>query len=159
MHLLVFQNKANMKYPQLKLDNQICHRLYMASNGIARAYRQWLEELELTYPQYVVMMALWEKDNISIAELLEKTAIDGGAMTQILKKMGDKQLLSIVKNAQDKRKRVVKLQPKGVELQHQAALIPEQIRCRFPSINETEAHLLIGLLDKINRDISLKDGE
>ncbi|MEC8226255.1 MAG: MarR family transcriptional regulator, partial [Pseudomonadota bacterium] len=67
-----------MKYPQLKLDNQLCHRLYMASNGIARAYRDSLNQLDLTYPQYVVMMALWEKDQISIAELLEKTAIDGG---------------------------------------------------------------------------------
>ncbi|MEI5638747.1 MULTISPECIES: MarR family winged helix-turn-helix transcriptional regulator [unclassified Pseudoalteromonas] len=148
-----------MKYPQLKLDNQICHRLYMASNGIARAYRQWLDELELTYPQYVVMMALWEKDNISIAELLDKTHIDGGAMTQILKKMSDKHLLSIVKSEQDKRKRVLKLQPKGTELQHQAAMIPEQIRCHFPSITETEAHTLISLLDKINNDISLKSND
>ena len=148
-----------MKYPQLKLDNQICHRLYMASNGIARAYRQWLEELELTYPQYVVMMALWEKDNISIAELLDKTHIDGGAMTQILKKMSDKHLLSIVKSEQDKRKRVVKLQPKGTELQHQAAMIPDQIRCHFPSIDESEAHTLISLLDKINSDISFKNSD
>ncbi|KKM18622.1 hypothetical protein LCGC14_1663810, partial [marine sediment metagenome] len=85
-----------MKYPQLKLDNQLCHRLYMASNSVVRAYRDALNALELTYPQYVVMMALWEEDKITIAQLLKKTAIDGGAMTQILKKMTDKQLLVVI---------------------------------------------------------------
>ncbi|MDP2635211.1 MULTISPECIES: MarR family transcriptional regulator [unclassified Pseudoalteromonas] len=142
-----------MKFSQLKLDNQICHRLYMASNGIVRAYREALLALDLTYPQYVVMMALWEKDNISINTLLEKTAIDGGAMTQILKKMTDKQLLKIVNDDQDKRKRLVKLQQAGHELQHKAAEIPMQVRCKFPSISEQEAAQLITLLDKLNNDL------
>jgi len=143
-----------MKYPQLKLDNQLCHRLYMASNGIARAYRDSLNQLDLTYPQYVVMMALWEKDQISIAELLEKTAIDGGAMTQILKKMSDKALLSITKDSQDKRKRLVQLEAKGKAMQDQVADIPSQIRCRFPSINEQQALQLIELLDLVNSDLN-----
>ncbi|MBB1418842.1 MULTISPECIES: MarR family winged helix-turn-helix transcriptional regulator [Pseudoalteromonas] len=143
-----------MKYPQLKLDNQICHRLYMASNSVVRAYRDALNELELTYPQYVVMMALWEEDEISIAQLLEKTAIDGGAMTQILKKMTDKSLLAVVKDETDKRKRVVKLHKHGIQLQQQAANIPEQIRCCFPSITQQEATQLITLLDKLNTDLS-----
>ena len=143
-----------MKYPQLKLDNQLCHRLYMASNGIARAYRDSLNQLDLTYPQYVVMMALWEKDQISIAELLEKTAIDGGAMTQILKKMSDKALLSIAKDSQDKRKRLVQLEAKGKAMQDQAVDIPSQIRCRFPSINEQQALQLIKLLDLVNSDLN-----
>ena len=55
-----------MSFENLQLKNQLCHRLYMASNNIARAYREPLRALNLTYPQYVVMMALWEKDNISI---------------------------------------------------------------------------------------------
>ncbi|KPH65430.1 transcriptional regulator [Pseudoalteromonas porphyrae] len=143
-----------MKYPQLKLENQICHRLYMASNSVVRAYRDALNQLDLTYPQYVVMMALWEEDKVSIAQLLEKTMVDGGAMTQILKKMADKQLLAVVKGETDKRKRVVKLQPHGLQLQQQAADIPEKIRCQFPSINEQEAALLISLLDKLNTDLS-----
>ncbi len=143
-----------MKYPQLKLDNQLCHRLYMAANGIARAYRDSLKQLNLTYPQYVVMMALWEKDQISVAELLEKTAIDGGAMTQILKKLQDKSLLSISKDGQDKRKRLLKLEKKGKALQDAAATIPAQIRCRFPSIDEQQALQLIELLDLVNSDLN-----
>ena len=86
-----------MSFENLQLKNQLCHRLYMASNNIARAYREPLQALNLTYPQYVVMMALWEKDGITIAQLIEQTAIDGGAMTQILKKMADKSLLAINK--------------------------------------------------------------
>jgi hypothetical protein len=61
-----------MSSDQLKLENQLCHRLYMASNSIVRAYREPLRELNITYPQYVVMMALWEKDKITIADLLKK---------------------------------------------------------------------------------------
>lgn len=142
-----------MKHPQLKLDNQICHRLYMASNGLTRTYRDSLANLNLTYPQYVVMMALWEKDGISITALLEKTAIDGSAMTQILKKMGDKQLLNIVKDEQDKRKRVVKLTSEGQKLQSRAAKIPAHIRCQFPSLDDGEAQLLVQLLDKVIKDL------
>lgn len=143
-----------MKHPQLKLDNQICHRLYMASNGLTRTYRDSLADLNLTYPQYVVMMALWEKDGISITALLEKTAIDGSAMTQILKKMGDKQLLNIVKDERDKRKRVVKLTGEGQKLQSKAAKIPERIRCQFPSLDDGEAQLLVQLLDKVIKDLN-----
>lgn len=143
-----------MKYPQLKLDNQLCHRLYMASNSVVRAYRDALNALELTYPQYVVMMALWEEDKVAIAQLLKKTAIDGGAMTQILKKMTDKQLLVVIKDDDDKRKKLVKLLPHGVKMQQQAAAIPQQIRCQFSSINEQEAIQLITLLDKLNTDLA-----
>lgn len=139
-----------MNYSKLKLDNQICHRLYMASNSVVRAYRDALNQLDLTYPQYVVMMALWEENKMSIAGLLNKTKIDGGAMTQILKKMADKQLLSVVIDKEDKRKRLVKLESHGLKLQHQAVDIPDQIRCRFQSINTQEADQLMHLLDKLN---------
>jgi DNA-binding MarR family transcriptional regulator len=141
-----------MEYPQLKLENQLCHRLYMASNRIIRNYREPLIKLDLTYPQYIVMMALWEKDGITIAELLEKTSIDGGAMTQILKKMTDKSLLSIVKDEDDKRRKVIKLEPHGDELRHQAASIPDKIKCSFSQITDQEAQKLIELLDKVNQE-------
>jgi DNA-binding MarR family transcriptional regulator len=123
----------------------------MASNLIIRDYREPLTQLDLTYPQYIVMMALWEKDGITIAELLEKTSIDGGAMTQILKKMTDKSLLSIVKDEDDKRRKVIKLEPHGDELRHQAASIPEKIKCSFSHMTDQEAQQLIMLLDKVNQ--------
>jgi DNA-binding MarR family transcriptional regulator len=143
-----------MSYEQLKLENQLCHRLYMASNSIVRAYREPLSELNITYPQYVVMMALWEQDKITIAALLEKTAIDGGAMTQILKKMADKQLLEIIKDAQDKRKRLVQLTSEGQALKKKAAHIPKQIGCKFNSIDSAQAQQLMQLLDLVVEDLS-----
>ncbi|MBQ4852212.1 MarR family winged helix-turn-helix transcriptional regulator [Pseudoalteromonas sp. MMG012] len=138
-----------MSYEQLKLKNQLCHRLYMASNSITRRYRPHLEALDLTYPQYVVMMALWEQDNITIAQLRELTAIDGGALTLILKKMTTKSLIRIVSNENDKRKKHVKLLAGGLDLKVQAQHIPEQIKCNFSNVNEEEVNDLIALLDKV----------
>ncbi|MBA6347168.1 MULTISPECIES: MarR family winged helix-turn-helix transcriptional regulator [unclassified Colwellia] len=145
-----------MSFDQLKLKNQLCHRLYMASNSIVRAYREPLSELNITYPQYVVMMALWEHDKITIAELLDKTMIDGGAMTQILKKMVDKRLLEIIKDDNDKRKRLVQLTQQGQELKIKAASIPNTISCKFTHINSTQASQLMELLDLVVNDLAIK---
>ncbi|MFT4941660.1 MAG: DNA-binding MarR family transcriptional regulator [Paraglaciecola sp.] len=142
-----------MSINQLKLKNQLCHRLYMASNSIVRAYRELLSDLNLTYPQYVVMMALWEQDKITIAELVEKTAIDGGAMTQILKKMADKSLLIIVKDLQDKRKRFVQLTQQGQTLKIEAVNIPNKISCKFNSIDSEQVKQLMQLLDLVVNDL------
>jgi DNA-binding MarR family transcriptional regulator len=143
-----------MSFDQLKLKNQLCHRLYMASNSIVRAYREPLSELNITYPQYVVMMALWEQDEITIAEVVTKTAIDGGAMTQILKKMTDKGLLEIIKDDQDKRKRLVKLTQQGQTLKQKAVNIPNQIGCRFNSIDSAQTQQLMQLLDLVISDLA-----
>lgn len=143
-----------MSFDQLTLKNQLCHRLYMASNSIVRAYRELLSELNITYPQYVVMMALWEQDKITIAELLEKTAIDGGAMTQILKKMADKNLLNIVKDQKDKRKRLVRLTQQGQALKTEAVNIPNKISCKFASIDSEQAKQLMQLLDCVVNDLA-----
>jgi len=143
-----------MTFEQLKLENQLCHRLYMASNGIARAYRELLTEINLTYPQYVVMMALWEKDKITIAALIEKTAIDGSALTQILKKMEDKKLLVAIKDQKDKRKRFIQLTENGQELKQKAADIPSKIHCQFDSLDSAKAQQLMQDLDLIINDLN-----
>jgi DNA-binding MarR family transcriptional regulator len=138
-----------MAYSQLQLDKQLCHRLYMASNGLIRAYRPLLEALDLTYPQYVVMMALWQQDDISIQTLLTKTAIDGGAMSLILQKMQTKQLLSMTANEDDKRKKHIRLTQHGHALKLKAATVPAQIQCVLPAISQDDVKTLIGLLDKV----------
>ncbi|MEL0630169.1 MarR family winged helix-turn-helix transcriptional regulator [Psychromonas aquatilis] len=143
-----------MSFEQLQLKNQLCHRLYMASNSIARTYRPLLAEINLTYPQYVVMMALWEEDKITIAALIEKTAIDGSALTQILKKMSDKALLVVIRDESDKRKRFIQLTPEGSSLQHKAAEIPHQIQCKFNSIDSAQAQQLMHLLDLVVHDLN-----
>ncbi|MGB0663484.1 MAG: MarR family winged helix-turn-helix transcriptional regulator [Pontibacterium sp.] len=139
-----------MSYDQLQLKNQLCHRLYKASNGVVRSYREHLKVLDVTYPQYVVLMALWEKDDVAVAELLLATAVDGGALTQILKKMAQKQLLEVVRDPSDGRQRRVRLLAKGQALQAQAVGIPEALRCRVPHMSDEELHQLVTLLDKLN---------
>ncbi|GGP74627.1 MULTISPECIES: MarR family winged helix-turn-helix transcriptional regulator [Shewanella] len=142
-----------MQFDRLKLKNQLCHRLYMASNSIVRAYREPLSEINITYPQYVVIMALWEQDNITIAELIEQTSIDGSAMTQILKKMVDKSLLHIVKVEQDKRKRLVKLTHTGLALKAKAIEIPNEVSCKFSNIDKIQIKELMKLLDAVITDL------
>ena len=146
-----------ISFEQLKLKNQICHRLYMASNTITRAYREPLTEINLTYPQYIVMMALWEQDEISIASLIEKTAIDGSAMTQILKKMADKNLLLVIKNQKDKRKRLIQLTESGQALKLKAVEVPNKVHCKFDSIDAEKAKQLKQLLDLITPDAGKED--
>jgi len=143
-----------MSFEQLTLKNQLCHRLYMASNSIVRAYREPLAKLNLTYPQYVVMMALWEKDQITIAELIKKTAIDGGALTQILKKMTDKNLLAVVKGEHDKRKRLIQLTENAQTLKLKAVNLPNEIRCKFNSIDKVQAQQLMQTLDLVVNDLN-----
>ena len=143
-----------MPFEQLQLKNQLCHRLYMASNSIARAYREPLTAINLTYPQYVVMMALWEKDEITIADLIDKTAIDGSALTQILKKMTEKNLLDVIKDKKDQRKRLIKLTESGQTLKLQAVDIPNQIRCKFNSIDSEQAQQLMSILDLVVKDLN-----
>jgi DNA-binding MarR family transcriptional regulator len=116
----------------LKLENQLCHRFYTLSNAFTRAYRPLLKALDITYPQYITLMALWEANNITIAELLERTAIDGGAMTLILKKLNEKQFLTIEKDEHDKRVKRVMLTEEGKSKKHIAQDVPSQMRRHEP---------------------------
>ncbi len=144
-----------MAFEQLKLKNQLCHRLYMASNKIIRSYKDYLDPLDLTYPQYVVMMALWEFDNIKVSRLIELTQIDGGSLTLILKKLIKKGFISESKDSTDKRSKVLSLTSSGKSLKKSAASIPKRLSCEDPKLSPKEAYQLALLLDKyldLNRD-------
>lgn len=134
----------------LKLENQLCHRFYLLSNAFTRAYRPLLDKLGITYPQYLVLMALWEADQITIATLTERTGIDSGAMTLILKKLTQKEFIAIHKDQKDKRVKHVHLTENGKELKQQAEEIPTQMLCRFNSIEIEELQQHIQFLDKLS---------
>jgi len=142
-----------MNSDHLLLDAQICHRVYVLSNAITRAYRPLLKDLDITYPQYVVMMALWEEDDIVINQLLEKTLIDAGAMSLILKKLQAKSLISLNSSDIDKRIKVLKLTTQGLSLKKLAMGIPAQLMCRASSLSEEEINTLKSLTDKLNSDL------
>jgi len=119
------------KNPLLKLDNQICHSLYSATNALIRTYRPLLEKLELTYPQYIVMLALWDEDNVIIKNLVKRTRFDAGTLTPILKRLENKQLVSIAKSSDDSRQKVVLLSAQGKALVNNAKKVPEALICQI----------------------------
>ncbi len=133
-----------------KLANQLCHRFYVIANAITRKYKPMLDKINLTYPQYVAMMALWEKDTITISELQQKTLIDIGCLSVMLKKMVDKQLIEIITDSTDRRKKTVKLTTKGKQLKPLAQQEKQKLQAENqPSLTDDEFNQLIGLLDKL----------
>ena len=108
----------------LRLDNQLCFALYSTSLAMTKLYKPLLEELQLTYPQYLVMMVLWEQDGLSVSALGERLYLDSGTLTPLLKRMEQAALLSRQRSAADERRVEVSLTPKGRALKLQAARIP-----------------------------------
>ncbi|MFO7703532.1 MAG: MarR family transcriptional regulator [Halopseudomonas sp.] len=110
------------------LRNQLCHSLYSASNAMVRAYRPLLAPLGLTYPQYLVMLALWEHDalalQVPIKQLVEDTRLDPGTLTPILKRLEHKQLIRRCKGVADERQWLIGLTETGRALRELAQGIP-----------------------------------
>ncbi|MDB1144843.1 MAG: MarR family winged helix-turn-helix transcriptional regulator [Alcaligenaceae bacterium] len=139
-----------MKNDQL-LGNQLCHRLYFLSNAITRRYKPLLDRINLTYPQYVVMMALWEVDNVTVGELHRKTQIDNGCLSLVLKKMVNKKVISLVPNEKDRRVKHVRLTQAGRDLQQLAQ--QERLSLSAELLSEEEFNQLVGLLDKLSGSV------
>ncbi len=109
------------------LDVQICHSLYSATNALIRAYRPLLEPLGLTYPQYVVMMSLWQHDGVSVKHLSAHTRLDSGTLSPILKRLEGNGLLSREYDKSDERQKNIALTAAGKKLKTAAKKVPEQI--------------------------------
>ena len=138
-----------MDYDNLKLKNQLCHPLYSAANAVIRAYEPHLKKIDLTYPQYLVMMNLWEEDGGSITKISEATFFDSGSLTPILKRLVEKNLISVTGSKDDLRQKVVKLTKRGERLKDEALeLIPKFLSC-YTSLTSTEAATLKKLLNKL----------
>ncbi len=115
--------------PHLHLRNQLCLSLYSASNAFIRAYRPLLHSLDLTYPQYLVMLALWERDQLAVKDICEQTRLETGTVTPLLKRMEQKGLVTRSVSEEDERQKVIALTPKGHSLQQEAAQIPYRLGC------------------------------
>lgn len=116
-----------MAYEQLKLENQICFPVYAASRLITREYQPYLEELGLTYPQYLVLLVLWEQDELTVNDIAKKLILNTNTLTPLLKRMEVQGLLTRVRSRQDERKVIVCLTEAGQEMQAKAAGIPERL--------------------------------
>lgn len=143
-----------MEYEQLKLENQLCFPVYAASRLITREYQPFLDNLEITYPQYLVLMVLWEKDSISVNDIAKKLILNTNTVTPLLKRMEVQKLLSRKRADKDERKVIVQLTKKGRGLQEEASRIPEELTKRLYD-SELEIDDLLMLKDKLNSIISL----
>jgi len=116
-----------MEYEQLKLSNQVCFPVYALSRLITREYQPCLDDLGITYPQYLVLMVLWEKDAIPVSEITRKLILNTNTITPLLKRMESQGLITRVRSATDERKVLVNLTPEGLSLQYKASSIPEKL--------------------------------
>ncbi|WP_394131489.1 MarR family winged helix-turn-helix transcriptional regulator [Shewanella maritima] len=116
--------------PALILENQVCFSLYSVTNAMIRAYRPLLDELSLTYPQYLVMMVLWQRSGISVKTLGEQVHLDSGTLTPLLKRLEAKSLVIRGRSDKDERVRVLHLTEAGQALKARASKIPQQMRCK-----------------------------
>ncbi len=111
----------------LHLDRQLCFALYSASLAMTRFYKPLLEPLGLTYPQYLVLLALWERDDQSVGELGERLFLDSGTLTPLLKRMQTAGWLDRSRDADDERRVRVALTPSGRSLRSRAQAVPRSI--------------------------------
>ena len=112
---------------QLKLENQICFPFYAISRLITRAYQPFLDDLGITYPQYLVLMVLWEEDMVTVNGIANKLILNTNTITPLLKRMEKQGLIIRNRSNEDERKVLIKLTQKGSEMKLLAASIPESL--------------------------------
>ena len=132
----------------LRLENQICFPMYVASKEIVRRYIPLLSALDLTYTQYITLLALWEKDHITVKELGEKLYLDSGTLTPLLNKLEKKGYIIKNKSDKDGRELVVIVTDEGLKLKQKALDIPPEI-AKCVNLKKEEAIVFYQLLHKV----------
>ena len=108
----------------LRLDNQLCFAIYSTSLAMTRLYKPMLDQLELTYPQYLVMLVLWEQDGLMVSELGQRLSLDSGTLTPLLKRLEASGYVSRIRDARDERRVHISLTAAGRRLKTRAAKVP-----------------------------------
>jgi MarR family transcriptional regulator, organic hydroperoxide resistance regulator len=130
--------KTDSADAMLQLDNQLCFALYSTSLAMTKLYKPLLEELGLTYPQYLAMLVLWEQDGLTVSELGERLYLDSGTLTPLLKRMEAAGLVSRIRAVEDERRVHITLTAAGRKLKARAAKIPGCIlsatQCSIPEL-------------------------
>jgi DNA-binding MarR family transcriptional regulator len=138
----------------LQLDRQLCFALYSASLAMTKLYKPLLEPLGLTYPQYLVMLVLWEGDGITVSQLGERVALDSGTLTPLLKRLEASKLVQRLRDNADERRVLLQLTQAGRALKGKAAAVPEAVACASGCALDELAALtarLKALRDQINQ--------
>ncbi|WP_378954418.1 MarR family winged helix-turn-helix transcriptional regulator [Pelosinus sp. sgz500959] len=137
----------------LKLDNQLCFALYVSSKEVIRKYKPLLDPLGLTYTGYITLMALWEKDDVTVKTLGKRLYLDSGTLTPLLKKLESLGYLERTRSVSDERNVYVKLTPKGYELKSKVTHIPQNLICSS-NIDVENALQLLPILHQFMKQIA-----
>lgn len=138
----------NDKYDALKIENQVCFPLYASAKEIVKRYQPLLTPLGLTYTQYITMMVLWEKQEVTMKNLGKILYLDSGTLTPVLKKMEAKGYILRSRSKDDERNVNVLLTPEGETLKERALSVPFAL-AKCVNLTEEEAVTLYGLLHKV----------
>lgn len=136
----------------LPLEQQLCFAIYSASNAMVRLYRPLLQPFELTYPQYVVLLALWQQDDISLGELGKKTLFDSGTLAPLVAKLELKGWLKRITDSTDERVKKVLLTESGKALEQAVAEIQPKLRCKL-QLDDENLKQLRGLAQQLQSQI------
>ncbi|AIF47451.1 MarR family winged helix-turn-helix transcriptional regulator [Dyella japonica] len=142
----------------LLLDQQLCFALYAASRSVTGLYRPLLEPLGLTYPQYLVMLVLWEQDGLTVRELGQRLQLDSGTLTPLLKRLQAAELVTRQRRAEDEREVDIRLTEAGFALREKASRIPECLaQCMQLPLDQVQS--LRDELKRLTRQIQLSQRE
>ncbi len=136
-----------------RLDNQICFAVYSAAHAFNRVYKPLLDRLGLTYPQYLVMLVLWERDDVPVKDIGEKLFLDSGTLTPLLKRLEAAHLVKRTRSREDERQVLIALTPQGHALKEKARAVPQSILAASDcSVSELVAMKdeIVALRDRLN---------
>ena len=135
------------EFDPLLLDNQLCYALYAAAHRMTKSYRPLLERLGLTYPQYLVLLVLWEQDGVTVSEIGRRLRLDSGTLTPVLKRLESAGFLLRTRRQSDEREVEIALTPEGAALRSEAVSVRESVMCQL-ELSEPE-------IRDLRRDLSL----
>lgn len=136
------------RFDALKLENQLCFPLYAAAKEVVKKYKPYLDELDLTYTQYIAMMVMWEQGSVTVKSLGEKLYLDSGTLTPLLKKLEEKGYVTRSRSEADERNLDVKITEKGERLKERAVEVPAKVGSCI-DLEPNEAVALYTLLHKL----------
>lgn len=148
------QDDKKVKTMPLLVDQQLCFALYSANLAMNKVYRQLLSQLDITYPQYLVMLVLWQKDDVTVSEIGEQLFLDSATLTPLLKRLESAGLINRQRTRQDERQVAVTLTEVGQALRARAEAIPEAVKCATACDDDALLALklqLDGLRDNLNK--------
>lgn len=137
-----------MSYENLKLKNQLCFPLYACSREIIKMYKPHLDNIRLTYTQYIAMMVLWEEESCTVKELGQRLFLDSGTLTPLLKRLEQEGLVTRERSSEDERSLIVTITEKGTSLKDEATCIPTKM-AEDLNLSSEETQILYTLLYKI----------